>query len=41
MDKIVLLVVDVQTSLVEEHPYKEKEVLANIGQLITYAEADR
>ena len=37
MKKIILLVVDVQTLLVEEHPYHEAEVLANIQNLIREA----
>ena len=37
MKKIILLVVDVQTLLVEEHPYHEVEVLANIQNLIREA----
>ena len=35
MKNIVLLVVDVQTSLINEHPYNEKQVINNIKNLIT------
>ncbi len=34
MENTVLLVVDVQTSLIKEHPYNELQVLANISKLL-------
>lgn len=34
MKDTVLLVVDVQTALIESHPYQEKKILKNIGQLL-------
>lgn len=37
MDNNVLLVVDVQTALIEEHPYNEQKVINNIKRLITVA----
>jgi nicotinamidase-related amidase len=37
MKDTVLLVVDVQTALIEEHPYNESKVIANIKRLITAA----
>lgn len=41
MKNIILLVVDVQTLLVEEHPYHEAEVLANIQNLIREARSNQ
>ena len=37
MSNSVLLVVDVQTALIEEHPYNEQNVIDNIKRLITVA----
>ncbi|OIK16186.1 cysteine hydrolase [Bacillus sp. MUM 116] len=37
MPKCVLLVVDVQTALVNEHPYNERKVIENIKNLISVA----
>jgi nicotinamidase-related amidase len=37
MKDTVLLVVDVQTALIEEHPYNESKVIANIKDLIETA----
>jgi nicotinamidase-related amidase len=37
MSNIVLLVVDVQTALIKEHPYNEKKVIGNIKKLISIA----
>lgn len=34
MKQTALLVVDVQTALIKEHPYMEKEVVSNISELI-------
>lgn len=35
MRNTVLLVVDVQTAMIEEHPYNEKQVIKNIKHLIS------
>ncbi len=37
MSKSVLLIVDVQTALVEKHPYNEQNVIDNIKKLISTA----
>ncbi len=37
MSNSVLLVVDVQTALIKEHPYNEKKVIGNIKKLISIA----
>lgn len=37
MNNTILLVVDVQTALIEEHPYNEQNVIDNIKRLITVA----
>lgn len=37
MNKNVLLVVDVQTALINEHPYNEQKVIENIKRLISVA----
>ena len=37
MSKSVLLVVDVQTALIKEHPYNEQKVIENIKKLISVA----
>lgn len=37
MSNSVLLVVDVQTALIEEHPYNEQKVIDNIKNLISVA----
>jgi nicotinamidase-related amidase len=37
MSKSVLMVVDVQTALVKEHPYNEQKVIDNIKELISIA----
>lgn len=37
MKNIALLVVDVQTMLIEEHPYNEQRVIENIQRLISVA----
>jgi nicotinamidase-related amidase len=37
MSNSVLLVVDVQTTLIQEHPYNEKKVIENIKKLISIA----
>jgi nicotinamidase-related amidase len=37
MSNSVLLVVDVQTALIQEHPYNEKKVIGNIKKLISIA----
>ena len=37
MSNSVLLVVDVQTALIKEHPYNEKNVIGNIKKLISIA----
>lgn len=37
MSHSVLLVVDVQTALIKEHPYNEKNVIGNIKKLISIA----
>ncbi|MBS4214060.1 cysteine hydrolase family protein [Neobacillus rhizophilus] len=37
MSSSVLLVVDVQTALIKEHPYNEKKVIGNIKKLISIA----
>lgn len=37
MNRIVLLVVDVQTALIKGHPYNEKKVIDNIKELISIA----
>jgi nicotinamidase-related amidase len=36
MKNIVLLVVDVQTSMIEEHPYDEKNIIENINEVLKY-----
>jgi len=36
MNRTVLLAVDVQTALINRHPYNEEKVLANIGELLAY-----
>jgi len=40
MSKSVLLVVDVQTALIKEHPYNEDKVIDNIKELISAARAN-
>lgn len=37
MSKSVLMVVDVQTALIKEHPYNEHNVIGNISKLISAA----
>lgn len=37
MNKIILLVVDVQTALIKKHPYNEQKVIGNIKELISVA----
>lgn len=37
MEDTILLVVDVQTALMEEHPYNEEKVIENIQKLISYS----
>lgn len=37
MNNSILLVVDVQTALIEEHPYNEQHVIENIKKLISVA----
>ena len=37
MQNIILLVVDVQNALIDEHPYNEQKVIANIKKLILTA----
>lgn len=37
MSNSVLMVVDVQTGLIKEHPYNEEKVIGNIKKLITHA----
>jgi nicotinamidase-related amidase len=37
MDNVALLVVDVQTGLIEDHPYNEKKVIDNIKKIISFA----
>ena len=37
MKQIALLIVDVQTALVEEHPYQEEKVIENIQSLLAAA----
>jgi len=41
MKNMILLVVDVQTLLVQEHPYHEAEVLGNIKRLIDEARSNQ
>ncbi len=41
MENMILLVVDVQTLLVEEHPHHEAKVLANIQNLIREARSNQ
>ncbi len=39
MDKAVLLVVDIQTVIMEEHPYNEVNFLEGVMKMIAYARA--
>lgn len=39
MDKAVLLVVDIQTVIMEEHPYNEENFIDGVKKMIAYARA--